>query len=59
MKRNLRHSSADMALEAGATIESISQALGHSGIEITKTVYALYPQALNDRFVSTINQYIN
>ena len=55
---DLRHSSAVMALEAGATIESISQALGHSGIEITKTVYAPYVQALNDRFVSAMDEYL-
>ena len=55
---DIRHSSAVMALEAGATIESISQALGHSGIEITKTVYAPYVQALNDRFVSAMDRYI-
>jgi integrase len=56
---DLRHSSAVMALEAGASIESISQALGHSGIEITKTVYAPYVQALNDRFVTALDEYLN
>jgi integrase len=55
---DLRHSSAVIALEAGATIESISQALGHSGIEITKTVYAPYVQALNDKFVDSLGRYL-
>ena len=53
---DIRHTTAVLALEAGAPLEWISQALGHSGTEITKKVYAPYVQALNDRFVEVVSQ---
>ena len=55
---DIRHSTAVLALEAGASLEWISQAFGHTGIEITKTVYAPYVQALNDRFTESLAQYL-
>lgn len=55
---DIRHTTAVLALEAGATLESISQAFGHSGTEITKTVYAPYVQSLNDKFVERLATYL-
>jgi integrase len=56
---DIRHTTAVLALEAGASLEWISQAFGHSGTEITKSVYAPYVQVLNDRFVDALDQYLN
>lgn len=56
---DIRHTTAVLALEAGASLEWISQAFGHTGIEITKTVYAPYVQALNDKFVNTLQGYLS
>ncbi len=47
---DLRHSSAQNALAAGVRIESVSQALGHSRIDVTKSVYAPSVQSLDDEF---------
>jgi integrase len=56
---DIRHTTAVLALEAGASLDWISQAFGHSGTEITKSVYAPYVQVLNDRFVEVLDQYLN
>jgi len=53
---DIRHTTAVLALEAGAPLEWISQALGHSGTEVTKMIYAPYVQALNDRFVGLLEE---
>jgi integrase len=55
---DIRHTTAVLALEAGASLEWISQAFGHTGVEITKTVYAPYVQALNDKFVDALDKYL-
>ncbi|WP_373284488.1 tyrosine-type recombinase/integrase [Cnuibacter physcomitrellae] len=55
---DLRHTAAVMMLEAGTPIESVSQALGHASIEITKRVYAPYVQALIDRAAHAVTVYI-
>lgn len=55
---DIRHSTAVLALEAGASLEWISQAFGHTGIEITKTVYAPYVQVLNNKFVEALDIYL-
>ena len=47
---DLRHSAAQNALAAGVRIESVSQALGHSRIDVTKSVYAPSVQSLDDEF---------
>jgi integrase len=47
---DLRHSCAQHALAGGARIESVSQALGHSRIDITKAIYAPSVQALSNEF---------
>jgi integrase len=55
---DIRHTTAVLALEAGASLEWISQAFGHTGIEITKSVYAPYVQALNDKFAHAVDSYL-
>ena len=49
---DLRHSCAQQTLAGGARIESVSQFLGHSRIDITKAIYAPSVQALSDEFSS-------
>ena len=55
---DIRHTTAVLALEAGASLEWISQAFGHTGTEITKSVYAPYVQVLNDKFVESLSRYL-
>jgi integrase len=55
---DLRHTAAVLALEAGASLEWVSQAFGHTSMEITKSVYAPYVQKLNDRFTETLGAYL-
>jgi integrase len=55
---DIRHTTAVLALEAGASLEWVSQAFGHRSLEITKTVYAPYVQALNDRFAFSLTTYL-
>ena len=47
---DLRHSCAQQTLAGGARIESVSQFLGHSRIDITKAIYAPSVQALSNEF---------
>jgi integrase len=47
---DLRHSAAQSALESGVRIESVSQSLGHSRIDVTKSIYAPLVQPLNEEF---------
>jgi integrase len=56
---DLRHTAAVLALEAGASLEWVSQAFGHTSMEITKSVYAPYVQQLNDRFTATLGSYLS
>jgi integrase len=55
---DIRHTTAVLALEAGASLDWISQAFGHTGTEITKSVYAPYVQVLNDKFVDALDGYL-
>ena len=47
---DLRHSAAQLALASGVRIESVSQSLGHSRIDMTKSIYARLVQPLNAEF---------
>jgi integrase len=47
---DLRHSAAQSALASGVRIESVSQSLGHSRIDVTKSIYAPLVQPLNAEF---------
>lgn len=51
---DLRHTAAHLMLEAGARLEAVSQALGHSSPAFTKTVYAGYVQPLADEATSLL-----
>lgn len=52
---DLRHTAAVLMLTAGARLEEVSQALGHSSIQITKDTYAPYVQTLADNATSAIS----
>ena len=52
---DLRHTAAVLALESRAPLEAVSQALGHSGIEITKRIYAPRVKALNAVFSESLD----
>lgn len=56
---DLRHTSAVIGLEAGIRLEAVSQALGHSRIEVTKSIYAPYVQVLVDEFTEGVDDYLN
>lgn len=49
---DIRHTAAMIGLESGVRIEAVSQALGHTRIDVTKSIYAPYVQALADEFTS-------
>ena len=51
---DLRHSSANLALSGRARIEAVSQFLGHSNINTTKSIYAPYVEALNHEYIHAI-----
>lgn len=51
---DLRHSAATIALESGARLEEVSQALGHATIAITKDTCAPYVEALSHRAIGAI-----
>ena len=51
---DLRHSAAHLSLEAKAPLEAVSQALGHSSIEVTKRIYAPKVRLLDDLFSSAL-----
>jgi len=55
---DMRHTTATLGLEAGSPLEVVSQGLGHSGMEITKKIYAPYVQKLNDKFGKTLASYL-
>ena len=51
---DLRHSAAHLSLEAKAPLEAVSQALGHSSMEVTKRIYAPRVRLLDDLFSSAL-----
>jgi len=51
---DLRHTSAVLMLVAQARLEEVSQALGHSSIQITKDTYAPYVQNLSDSATDSV-----
>lgn len=56
---DMRHTAAVLALEAGVRLEAVSQGLGHSRIDITKTVYAPYVQPLITEFSTGLADYLS
>jgi integrase len=55
---DMRHTAAVLSLEAGVRLEAVSQALGHSRIDITKSVYAPYVQPLMTEFAFGLGDYV-
>jgi integrase len=55
---DMRHTAAVLSLEAGVRLEAVSQALGHSRIDITKSVYAPYVQPLITEFAVGLSDYV-
>lgn len=55
---DLRHTSAVMALEAGIPLEAVSEGLGHSGVDITKRIYAPIVPGLGRKFSSQLEHFI-
>jgi len=56
---DLRHTSAVIALEAGIPLEAVSEGLGHSGVDITKRIYAPKVAGLGQRFANKLDQFIS
>ena len=56
---DLRHTSAVIALEAGIPLEAVSEGLGHSGVDITKRIYAPKVAGLGMRYASQLNAFIS
>ena len=55
----MRHTAAVLGLEAGVRIEAISQALGHSRIDVTKSIYAPYVQTLVNEFTAELDAFLS
>lgn len=55
---DMRHTAAVLSLEAGVRLEAVSQGLGHSRIDITKSVYAPYVQPLITEFAVGLSEYV-
>jgi hypothetical protein len=46
-------------LEANVRLEAVSQALGHTRIDVTKSIYAPYVQILSDEFTTALDDSLN
>lgn len=55
---DLRHTSAVLALEAGIPLEAVSEGLGHSGIDITKRIYAPKVPGLGKKFSAQLDKFL-
>jgi hypothetical protein len=47
-----------IALEAGIPLEAVSEGLGHSGVDITKRIYAPRVPGLGQRFSAQLNAFL-
>ena len=56
---DLRHTYAELGLEAGAPLEAVSQSLGHADIGITKKLYAPDVRGLNAKAIDTLDKFLN
>jgi len=52
---DLRHSAATIALEAGEPIDEVSQALGHTDVRMTKSIYASKVPSYNAQFGAALS----
>jgi len=53
---DLRHTAAVLSVGAGARLEAVSQSLGHSRVDTTKSIYARTVQQLSTEFADTMAQ---
>jgi integrase len=53
----MRHTYATLGLAAGATLDWISEQIGHSDIRATKRFYARYTRPVHDRNVALLNEF--
>jgi integrase len=56
---DMRHTAAVLGLEANVRLEAVSQALGHTRIDVTKSIYAPYVQILADEFTTALDDSLN
>lgn len=56
---DMRHSYAELGLEAGAPLEAVSQSLGHADIGITKKLYAPNVRGLNTKAIETLDSFLD
>lgn len=56
---DMRHTYAELGLEAGAPLEAVSQSLGHADIGITKKLYAPDVRGLNAKAIDTLDKFLN
>lgn len=56
---DLRHTYAELGLEAGAPLEAVSQSLGHADVGITKKLYAPDVRGLNAKAIDTLDKFLN
>ena len=54
-----RHTAVTLALEAGVRIEVVSQMVGHSRIDTTKSIYAPVVQAMNPEYTEKMDDYLS
>lgn len=47
---DLRHTAATLSVGAGARLEAVSQSLGHTRVDITKSIYARIVPELSSEF---------
>ena len=55
---DLRHTAVTLSLEAGVRIEVVSQLVGHSRIDTTKSIYAPVVQAINSEYTERMDDYL-
>ena len=55
---DIRHTFGTVALESNAPIETVSQAMGHSDIGITKKIYAPNVKGLSERAIKSFEDFV-
>lgn len=55
---DVRHTAVTLSLEAGVRIEVVSQIVGHSRIDTTKSIYAPVVKAINPEFTDKMADYL-
>ena len=55
---DVRHTAVTLSLEAGVRIEVVSQMVGHSRIDTTKSIYAPVVQAINSEYTEKMDDYL-